>query len=222
MTASVDPEGRGVLPAQMSRIELGQAICDLRELNLLAKALGVNPAALLGLGHEPWYVVRGDMAERMLAEVRAGKKSIIRQSGAHRAMIRAGVYTYAPLVSLLDSEGETAPRASSLEQMQSCLFMAGRCDENDMVLDHHLGEEMLWVLEGELEFWSQQQDSAEAPKRVTLLSGDSLHFSSELPHGFRATGKSDYAKALFVHATKPTPAPPAITLTGDPDIRSEA
>lgn len=54
--------------------------------------------------------------------------------------------------------------------------------ERDVVLLSHPGEEILYLLEGRIEF---QIDS----ERFTLEAGDSVHFNCELPHMGRNIGK---------------------------------
>ena len=54
----------------------------------------------------------------------------------------------------------------------------------------HEGEEFIYLLEGRLEFWTEDQHYLFNP-------GDSLYFESSLPHSFRAVGRRN-AKALAV------------------------
>ncbi len=55
---------------------------------------------------------------------------------------------------------------------------------------YHEGEEFLYVLEGELEFYYND-------KVLILKKGDSVYFDSALPHGGRSLGKKQ-AKVLIV------------------------
>jgi quercetin dioxygenase-like cupin family protein len=76
-------------------------------------------------------------------------------------------------------------------------------------LSSHEGEEIIYVLSGEVEFWCKTADSTE-PVTRTLHPGDCLHFSSRVSHGFRAIGAKD-AEALFVYAMPPDASmPPAV------------
>jgi len=59
----------------------------------------------------------------------------------------------------------------------------------------HLGEEMGYVLEGELELSVDGKD-------YLVQAGDSFHFRSELPHGYRNPGNA-VARILWVN-TPPT------------------
>ena len=197
ITAAYDPEGKGVLPAQISRIENG-AVCDLRELCLLAQAFNVQTESLLA-PKTPWFVIRRAASEQLLAEVTAGSKIVERHDGAHQEMITSRVYRYAPLIGSSDlveedgGEGEWSPHL-----MRKYLVQIGRCDERGMVPDSHTGEEIVWVLEGEIEFWAQQPDRTEPERRVTLHPGDCVHYASTLRHGYRATGSSEYARVLLI------------------------
>ncbi|MBM7344493.1 cupin domain-containing protein [Pantoea coffeiphila] len=61
---------------------------------------------------------------------------------------------------------------------------------SDGQIEHH-GEEMGYVLEGEIELALGEQT-------YTLTAGDSFYFPSNVPHGYRNSGKS-VAKVLWVN-----------------------
>ncbi len=213
LTVAHDPERKGVLPAQISRIELGTAVCDLRELHLLALALNTPVETLLASRAAPWFLIRGNAMRSHLAEVAAGKKIVERHGSAHKAMIDSHVYAYLPLIddpALVNEEERGGATSPCL--VKKYLFQVGRCDEEKMVLDSHEGEEIIWVLEGELEFWTMQQVETDAVSRLLLHPGDCLHYSSALRHGFRATGDSEFARALFVLTLPPIPSAQEIVL----------
>ncbi len=48
----------------------------------------------------------------------------------------------------------------------------------------HRGEEFLYVIEGEVEFLTEE-------KKIILKPGDSIHFKASIPHTFRRKGFSD-------------------------------
>ncbi len=198
VTTAKDQDRRGVLPAQISRIENNTADCSIRELRLLAKAMNMTPTALLE-SDEPWFVVRRGAAHTRLEEVVRGARQVQRTDDSHKQMIDAGTYKY---TVLSDEVGLVAPeeRAEGTfpHLMQKYLFQVGRCDEEAVELDAHPGEEIVWVVKGEVEFRVQQPGSNERPKKIVLKEGDCLQYSSSVKHGYRATGESDYAIALFV------------------------
>ncbi|MFA4954519.1 MAG: cupin domain-containing protein [Patescibacteria group bacterium] len=198
LTVERDPEKKGVQPAQISRIERG-ALCDVRELYLLALALNIRVETLLSDDVTPWFLVRRSASEPVLAEVSADEKSIESLDGAHKKMIESRVYSLLPLnaASGLVNEKECEGGLSQ-HLMRKYLFRVGRCNEKDMVLDNHAGEEIVWVIEGELEFWARQPITNGPERRLTLQPGDCLHYSSALFHGYRATGDCEYALALLV------------------------
>jgi transcriptional regulator with XRE-family HTH domain len=61
-------------------------------------------------------------------------------------------------------------------------------DPEEVIQFSHAGEEFAFVLEGQLEFSTQEQT-------IVLNPGDSLYFDSDQLHGFRAVGDTP-AKAL--------------------------
>lgn len=62
-------------------------------------------------------------------------------------------------------------------------------EAEDIVFNNHIGEEFLFVLEGQLEFRCGDEI-------ITLEEGDSLYFESSVPHGYRGLGGP--AKTLAV------------------------
>jgi transcriptional regulator with XRE-family HTH domain len=210
-TREADPLSRGVQPAQISRFENGTATPDAREIYLLAHALNKSPEKFLPGVAMPWFLVRFDAAMRRLDEVRAGTRIVERRGDSHETMIKRGVYRYVPIDEKpgLVKEGESAGILA--HYMQKYLFEVGRCDEALMLegLLGHAGEEIVFVLRGELEFWTRQYEGQE-PKRITLRQHDSLHYSSVVPHGYRATGIDDTALAYFVYTLVGSPPPDEI------------
>ena len=63
-------------------------------------------------------------------------------------------------------------------------------DEEELLYFNHKGEEFLLLLEGKMEFRTNEQ-------KYQLAQGDSLYFDSSIPHALRALGNKK-AKALVV------------------------
>ena len=63
-------------------------------------------------------------------------------------------------------------------------------DKEDIIMFSHEGEEFAFVLEGSLEFTTEQQT-------IVLEEGDSLYFESDQLHGFRGIGENP-SKALVI------------------------
>jgi transcriptional regulator with XRE-family HTH domain len=219
-----DLTANGLQTAQLSRIERGLAVPDLREIVLLSRALGKSPQEFLPGMQTPWYAVRKENALRWLEEVKAKTREIRRVSHSHQQMIDDEVYVYVPLT---DQPGLVEPgeRSGQLSQiMQKYLFEVRGCtlETIEKGLYAHAGEEIVWVLEGELEFWTQE--GGEKPRFITLGEGDSLHYSSNVKHGYRAGGKDKIARALFVYTNIASPpmeiTTPRITEGGEPNETS--
>jgi transcriptional regulator with XRE-family HTH domain len=201
-TVDLDPDKKGVSAAQIGRIETDRIKPDTRELVLICKALDLQPAALFR-SNQPWFVVRADKARARLEEVLKGRYQVQRSEAAHRNMIDKGIYNYVPLeppnveVEHPDVPGQAPDALTSEFSMRSYLFSVGRVEDENLTLDHLDGEEIVYVLKGELEFRYVQPDGQ--PRSITLRPGDTLHYSSLLNHAFRATGTGDRALALFVY-----------------------
>ena len=63
-------------------------------------------------------------------------------------------------------------------------------EEEDLLYFNHKGEEFLFLIEGRIEFRTNEQ-------KIKLEYGDSLYFDSSVPHALRALGKAK-AKAIVV------------------------
>jgi transcriptional regulator with XRE-family HTH domain len=209
-----NPEGTGIPTAQLSRIERGASVPDMREVYLLAGALGVSADAFLPGIAAPWYAIRFENALSWLDEIIAGTRIIERQGDSHHVMMhpdpehdrKEPVYRYVPLVNQLGLADAAERSATAFPQlMQKYLFEVGSCDLEVVIegLDSHGGEEIVCVLEGELEFWFQQ--TGEEPRFITLKKNTTLQYSSRLKHGYRAGGKDKVARALFVYTNIQTP-----------------
>jgi transcriptional regulator with XRE-family HTH domain len=195
--------GRKMSSSHLSRIENAAVDIGVGELEALCQVLGLPSDSVWSPEKEPWYVVRRRLAENVLVEIVDGKRVIAKYEPAHKQLIAAGVYRYVPLEETLSSgekEGTLKP------VMRGYLFDAGRADKAHMetpgALGQHGGEELIFVLEGEMDFWFRQtQDGPISTIRLAPL--DCLHFSSQLPHGFSAAGTAERSRALFVFAQLP-------------------
>lgn len=209
-TKRFDPEERGVLAAQISRIENG-AVPDLREVLLLAKALHTTLDKLQRADLKPWQVIRNDQYKKRLKEVDDGKFELKRLHERHQHMMDKQLYRYVPLEAEMahanEREGDLRPG------MRAVLFEVKRAASQQVAagLDRHEGEEIVIVQEGELEFWYQQSHE-DATRQITLREGDIIHYSSQLLHGYRAAGSSETATALFIFSEPEQPTPPQVKL----------
>jgi transcriptional regulator with XRE-family HTH domain len=202
----VDPEGRGILPAQISRIENG-AIPDLREVVLVCEVLGITSSDLLNNNVMPWFILRRERTEELLHEIECKKLKSERLHERHKHMMDKNIYQYLPLEADFaiepEKEGDLHPG------IRAYMFAVGRASQKDVIagLDKHPGEEIVIVLDGELEFWFKQADDV-APRSMPLKAGDSIHYSSQLLHGYRAAGREASAKAIFIFTEPELPTAP--------------
>ena len=125
-----------------------------------------------------------------------------------------GVYHYVSLEHSDDYvlDGDDEPEAElDKPMMQKYLFEIGTADAEVVIdgLDCHSGEEIIYLIKGELEFWFHQETGNEIDRRI-LKQGDCLQYPSSLQHGYRATGENKEAEALFVYCDVKTPPPPII------------
>jgi transcriptional regulator with XRE-family HTH domain len=200
LTGEKNPARRRMTGGQISRIENGLIAPDLPELVLLCLALEQDLRELLQPAPKPWFVVRKTKSEEWLREILdiPPKRKIKRETRRHEKLIENEVYRYVPLED--DQGTQESPGLVSPKErigmvnplMRKNLLIVGRLDEREIKesLDSHPGEEIVFVLEGELEFWfSQRREDHPQSLDPPLGPGDCLHFSSELFHGFRASGK---------------------------------
>lgn len=78
----------------------------------------------------------------------------------------------------------------SKKYMEPFLVEFKRKKADQLTYFNHEGEEFIYLLEGRLEFRTEDQ-------QVLLNPGDSLYFESSIPHAYRALGRKN-AKALSV------------------------
>jgi transcriptional regulator with XRE-family HTH domain len=227
LTRELDPEGRGVSAAQISRIE-NRGDLSLREFHLLCLALDLDPAELIEEPRRaPWEIVRAARYGPAADELRTSRHRPDRADRAHAIMYARGVYRYLPLEPVNHARGEGAAddlidpedRQGDLRPvMRKILF---ECDyaEDDLMLmgaADHEGEEVVWVLEGEAELWLlKRPDEMTAGLREeynrrrlsrehflvkTLEAGDCAHYESAIKHAWRARDRAQTVRALFVYA----------------------
>lgn len=200
LTGRKNPAKRTITPGQISRIENGLIAANLPELQLLCLALECDLRDLLLPAPKPWFVIRKARADEWLRQVVTGERTIKRETGRHRRLIenKDATYRYVPLEDdqgTPEAPGLVSPneRAGAMSPlMRKNLLIVGRLNESEIKdsLDRHAGEEIILILEGELEFWFSERPE-DTPKTLSrpLGPGDCLHFSSELLHAFRASGK---------------------------------
>jgi len=201
-TKRSDPTGNGISPAQISRIENG-AVPDLAEVFILCRAMKKSVTELLGErpNLEPWFVVRHENVTAALAgDERFGH--LQREGAAHAFLVEKHVYKYVPL----DDDGGSGEFISQRERegqpdpiMRKFILEVGQADDPDIRegMGSHDGEEILYVLNGELDFWWCQPTAKEI-ERLILRKDDCIQYSSKLRHAYRASGTCRSAQALVV------------------------
>lgn len=201
-TKELDPEGQGVQKAQIDRIERGVVSPDFREVVLLCKALqkGIDKLLEAEPKTHPWFKVRWANAEKMLTEVINGTRTMSRVRGQHRYMISRGIYRYVPLASNDDYTEPEERDGTMLPQMRKYLFSVAYATDQQMMagLYDHGGEEIVFVIEGELELWLQRPDADEI-RKLTLEPRDCVQYRSEILHSYRARNKNGRTLALFIY-----------------------
>jgi transcriptional regulator with XRE-family HTH domain len=222
LSEALGKRGYSLSASQLSRIETGEAPANTDDLSELVDLFQITWEKLLGPIGKPWYVVRKSTAKKRLQEVRSGKRVIIRHDQAHEDLIKKGVYLYVPLEQsedyVLKGDSEEGVKLDD-PLMQKYLFEIGTADEDEVIdgLDNHTGEEIIYVIKGEVEFWFEQEYLGKID-RCVLKEGDCLHYRSSMPHGYRATGRNEVAEALFVYCDVRSTPPP---LTEEGQAKSE-
>jgi transcriptional regulator with XRE-family HTH domain len=157
----------GISKSVLDEIESGEVVPPVATLLKLAKAFNVGMASFFE-----------DEAPGMKISVtRSGERIRIRRRPHHH-------------------EGEVDYIYESLEthkadkHMEPLLVEFQPLDTGDMVFTNHEGEEFLYILEGRLEF--RTDDRVEI-----LLPGDTIYFESEINHSFRSLDEKP-AKAIAV------------------------
>jgi transcriptional regulator with XRE-family HTH domain len=157
----------GCSESMLCKIETGKVNPSITLLRRLAKALSVNIAALFDEPASPEIVLRAGQRPRLNdGTLRHGDGVVLER-----------VIPHAAGNSLQSDIHEIAPGGAS-----------------DGLISH-LGEEMGYVLEGQVELIVEDQT-------WQLNPGDSFYFRSERPHGYRNLGDT-LARILWVN-TPPT------------------
>jgi transcriptional regulator with XRE-family HTH domain len=146
----------GLTKAVLSDIEENAIVPPVASLLKLAKALGVGMA----------HFFRDEAPAEQISVTRTGERVQVKRRPHHR-------------------EGEVDYIYESLEarmpgkHMEPLLVDFVPMEKADMVFTSHEGEEFLFLLDGKLEF--RTNDRVE-----TLSAGDALYFDSALNHSFRS------------------------------------
>lgn len=157
----------GCSESMVSKVETMRVNPSLTMTRALAAALDVNVAALFENGADRSVISREGQRPRLNDDgLRSGDGVILER--------------------LVSQTGETALQANIH------IVLPGGASDG---LISHVGEEMGYLLEGELELTVGEV-------RYKLKPGDSFHFRSELAHGYRNLGDS-VARILWVN-TPPT------------------
>jgi transcriptional regulator with XRE-family HTH domain len=156
----------GCTESYLSKVENNKARPSLPMLHKMAVTLGISVAKLF---------VADDSAQGPVSVMRDGQRQVLRTE--HR---RAG--NAVSLEALLPSHQCTLLEANIHH------VPAGASSQGFL---EHQGEEMGFVLQGELEI-------TVGDHTVRVGPGDSFFFLSHLPHGYRNVGKDD-AKVLWVN-----------------------
>ena len=176
---------------EIRKLRIGEKIRRLREdrgmsVEELAKKLGVQTVILSQVEQEvipptvativnlsrifgvsPDYFLSAEAIVEGFEVIRADERRKIEDV---RHMARALNYSYESLAYRLEGKN-----------MEPFLVEVDITDEEPQLLSHP-GEEFWFVLEGEVEFITEE-------KRVHLKQGDSIYFFSNIPHGLKGVGK---------------------------------
>ena len=153
--------------SMVSKIETGRVSPSLTMLSRLAAALGVNVSTFFDDGTEPQVVMRAGTRPRLDTDaLRRGDGVSLERLAPH-------------------TEGS---------MLQANLHIVASGGASDGLISH-VGEEMGFLIEGELELEVDGQT-------YLLRPGDSFYFPSDRPHGYRNRGTRE-ARVLWVN-TPPT------------------
>lgn len=186
----------GLQPSTLSKIENGKIETTIDKLVRISAALGVNIADLFGSPKEP------------AAEAPTSRIRMITRAGEGKSVVSPrAAYSY-PAFDLLSKSLTpliVEVRAKSLEEFGP--------------YHRHAGQEFVYVLEGELAFYSDTYMPAH------LKQGDNVYFDSGMGHAYVAVGDQpcrilcvfttpEDQPIDFIEGTAETPvAPPAATRT---------
>lgn len=155
----------GLTKGYLSKIENGKKLPPIATLSRISGALDADIA---------YFFQRDEASEGF-----DGRVSIVR-AGERRQAIRGG--------SSFGYDYESVAHKMQNKAMEPFVFTFPARIEGDVFFEHE-GEEMLFILNGSVEF-------AIANKTLVLVPGDCIYFDSSLPH--RGRSLEGEAKALVV------------------------
>jgi hypothetical protein len=181
----VDSTIKGLGEKGIDQLLHARKTVSLNQIRVLARALCVTPETLVF--EYPFQLFRALTATKAYKFLPSS-----RPDDPHAAM--KDVYSYVSLdmnAALPDDVSAGAGRRASQAVWPSVsqlfLFKATYCPLELVVrgLAVHEGEEVLQVRSGALEWW-YRDDLGGSPQRKLLHAGDILHYSSRMPHAYRA------------------------------------
>lgn len=198
--------------SHLSRIETGQKRPTDVELYWINEVLKRPLGVIFGSQENyPWYVVRSPDVEGRMTEIREQRKIVERKNDAHEHFIKNFVYRIVPLVGSDLTRTEGGTQAAELLPkffVQLIEFQTIEWEEMEVekALDRHEGQEGIYCLEGELEFWIEEKardgKDRDQVEQHRLRRGDFVHFDPRRRHGFRSTGPKP-ARALQILYEEP-------------------
>jgi transcriptional regulator with XRE-family HTH domain len=160
----------GLSKALLSQVEKEVVSPPISTLLRISRALNVNIS---------FFFQDGDPEEKVVV-VRKDESKVI--DSRHFGREESGYYY------------EALAFKKSRKYMEPFLVEFKKKNPKGLSYFSHEGEEFIYLLEGKLEFRTENQ-------QVVLDPGDSLYFESSLPHAYRALGRRN-AKALSVIYSK--------------------
>ena len=162
----------GFQKSLIEEIEAGEVVPPVATLLKLAKALGVGMASFL----EEKIVTEKIAVNRKADRIRLQKRPHHRHEGE------------------VDYVYESLEMKKPDKHMEPLLVEFLPMEVSRMVFMNHEGEEFIYLLEGTLEFRTDEQVEV-------LHPGDALYFESDINHSFRSL-ENGPAKALVVVSTR--------------------
>jgi len=156
----------GLSKALLSQIEKGIVSPPIATLLKISRAFNVNIS---------FFFQDGDPEEKVVV-VRKDESKVV--DSRHFGREESGYYY------------EALAYKKSRKYMEPFLVEFKKKSAGKLSYFSHEGEEFIYLLEGRLEFRTEDRE-------IVLDPGDSLYFESSLPHAYRALGRKN-AKALSV------------------------
>lgn len=158
----------GLLKSVLSEIESGDVVPPVATLLKLAKALGVGMA----------YFFEDEVVAEKISVTRSGERIRLERRPHHHEGEVDYIY-------------ETLETKKPDKHMEPLLVEFRPLSTADMVFMSHEGEEFLYILEGTVEFRTDD-------RMEVLNPGDTIYFESEINHSFRSlTDKPAMAIAVI-------------------------